>query len=1133
MDQTRCKEFLEELNASAKKLLSGPEAISSEDRKLEEKKFVQLRGIQEPVPLCKYVLENADVPLVQFEAVSAMIEHIVRKWLIVTQSGLEDLLTYLVAFLLSQDKIENYVREQLILAVSVLIKRKLIDDVSNVAGDNGYETLPAISKPENTLLDKLCVRLESLIADTSPHYNLVSCSSIVSLMVEFGSLAHSSRFGMPWEIHLRCKMVFERHYLLKFFIISVNFLKNLVENISPGNLRNEILSKSLNILNHVVTWNFTPNVSKTATMNLFKTGVQAIAFKPPLEWHDILLDGTVLRLLYRLHTETRNTETLCQLTLLCFIQMASLNGEVFANESAKCEYLKIFIENFLEFATQFDLTPQETAGFAGVISQMMSSFPIRLFAHIRHELVDAFLRGLAKLTIHCAESATVEDVIGVDGAPYLEAFELFLLSWVTLLSEMGEEVYAPGWFNLIGAELFSAFLKFRLTELSGGSRPVQSSGEPKEVDELEEDDRDIFIEHLSSIATIARTICPTALPMACELLEKCGDSILNFVGRGEKVPVHLFEDFHWLILLIGHICVDIAEGEEVQIPSEIRNYCVSVQSSVHPATHWTHLIEPQTSDTPIDQTKFDPIIRIVVIMCKWAKVETLLIKSGQLLKLSPQVSSDIMWFFLHWAQPYLFYKVSDYGDTSAIWQDSFSSDGTQSDSLLNFLVEKAISNIHQWKGEDQIQSDSLELLSVLIRVPQRHKVLTSGPVFWELVDQFGSGSEVLKKLSPEVQLSLASFIGRSMAKDNWEELNSKVIGQICARITILTKNENMVNTILEADSLLSALSGIARMCPSSRADTFLEVIFATLNQITDCLKIPEVVSSLLSLLADIAESCLTYFSEPVLFKMYNLCLKVVELFSSLNKGLSIQSHPHLEEERYADLVQLMDILISLMSWDLVDLNEDTIVSPSTKVQSGDVVFYGLDVVLHFMAGQFLSYPSLCNKFFNLLTLICETYPERVAGLPSGVFQTLASLLEIGLFRYDSDVGKYCLDAVSSLAIFGKQNHADLSQLMATQLKHLLGVVFKFLIDENFDMDLVSSASETLFYLVLCNPATYRDIIQRILDSQDKSFSGRLTQIFSHLNPELHPESPSKKSVLAFGTALERELPKLRGILCIK
>ncbi|KAI6656371.1 hypothetical protein LOD99_1170 [Oopsacas minuta] len=1132
MDEFQCKHLLHELNASAKKLLAGPEIISNDERKLQEKKFVQLRGLADPLPLCKYVLENTEVPLVQFEAVSAMIEHMVRKWVIVTESGLEELLSYLMAFLLSQNKIENYVREQLILAVSVLIKRKLIDDISAPGGgDNEIENMTKIAKPENTLLDKLCQRLESLISDTAPHYNLVSCSSIVSLMVEFGSLAHSSRFGMPWEIHLRCKVVFEKYYMLKFCVINLNFLKKLSEQLSQGNMRNEILSKSLNILNHVVTWNFTPNVTKSATMNLFKTGVQAIAFKPPNEWKDILLDGSILHLLYRIHGETRNVESLCQLTLLCFIQMASLNGEVFGDDSDKSEYLKKFIENFLEFATQFELTPQETAGFAGVISQMMSSFPIRLFANIRQEVVESFLRGLAKLTIHCAERATIEDTLGVDGAPYLEAFELLLLAWVTLLSEMGGDIYALGWFNVIGPELFGAFLKFRLTILSGGSRPAQDSTEPKEIDELEEDDRDIFIEHLSSIATIARTICSNALPMACELLEKCGDQILNFVGQGDKVPVSLFEDFHWLILLIGHICVDIAEGEEVQIPSEIRKYSFSVQSSVHSATNWPQLIELQSSNT--DQTEFDPIIRIVVIMCKWAKVETLLIKSGQMLKLSPQVASDIMWFFLHWSQPYLFYNVSDYEDTSGVWQDSFSGDGMHSNSLLSFLVEKAISNIHQWSGQDQIQSDSLELLSILIRSPQRHKVVTSGPMFWELVEQFGSGAEVLKKLSPEVQLSLAGFIGKSMAKNNWEDLNSKVIGQICARIVVLTKDANMANIIIETDSLLSALSGIARMCPSSRADTFLEVIFATLNQITDCLKTPEIVSSLLSLLADIAESCLTYFSEPVLFKMYNLSLKVLELFSSLNKGLSIQSHPHLEEDRYADLVQLMDILISLMSWDFVELSEETFVSNSTKVQSGDVVFYGLDVVLHFMAKQFLSYPSLCNKFFNLLTLICETYPDRVANLPMGVFHTLASLLEIGLFQYDSDVGKYCLDAVSSLAIFGKQNQSNLTQLMATQLRHLLSVIFKFLIDENFDMDLVSSAAETLFYLVLGNPTTYSEIIQRILDTQDKCFSDRLTEIFSHLNPELHQQSPSKKSVIAFGNALERELPKLRGILCIK
>ena len=1126
-------QVLSQLSDSAKRLLAGPEAISNEDRKLEEKKFMMLRSVENPIPLCQFVLENATVPLVQFEAVSAMIEQMVRKWVLVTETGLGELLAYFMSFLLSQTKIENYVREQVVLAVSVLIKRKIIDLIPDLAheGENGN----GLVKPENSILDQLCQRLESLITDTIPYNSLVACSSIVSLMVEFGSLAHSSRFGMPWEIHLKCKFVFEKFYLIKFCIINLNFLKYLNENQNFGGekLRNIITSKSLNILNHVVTWNFTPNVSRQVASNLFKTGIHAIAFKPTQEWSGILLDGSMLSLLYRLHCETRTFEPLCQLTLLCFIQMASLNGEVFTDEVAKAGYLKIFIENFLGFATQYQLTAQETAGFAGVISQMMSTFPIRLFVHIPQQVVESFLGGLAKMTIHCAENATLEDSSGADGAPYLEAFELLLLAWVTLLSEMSEDVYAPGWFNLIGPELFSAFLKFRLTALSGGSRPLSSGGEDQEIDELEQDDRDIFVEHLSSIATIARTICPHALPTACQLLEKCGEAVLKCVGSGEKVPVGLYEDFHWLILLIGHICVDITEGEEVQIPKEIRKYSYSIQQNVLPPTFWSQLIDPQQSDAPIDFSKVDPIIRIICIMCKWAKVENFLIKSGEILKLSPQVASDIMWFFLHWAQPYLFYKVSDYEEVSEVWHNSFSSDGAQSGWLLNFLVEKAIANIHQWPGEDQIQSDSLEFLASLIRSPLRHKVLTSDAMFWELVEQFGAGADILKKLSPEVQLSLASFIGKSMAKENWEGLSTKVISQICTRISALTQNNNVSTAILETDSLLSALSGIARMCPSSRADTFLEVILATLNQITDCLKSTEIVSSLLSLLADISESCLTYFTEPVLFKMYNLCLKVIELFNSLNKELSIQNNPHLEEDRYADLVQLMDILISLMSWDFMDANDDTVVSSTTRIQAEDVVFHGLDVVLHYMAGQFLSYPSLCNKFYNLLTLIYETYPERVSNLPPGVFQTLSTLLELGLFRYDSDIGKYCLDAVSSVAIFAKHNPAKLSQQLATQLEHQLGVVFNFLIDENFDMDLLSSAAETLFYLALGNPDAYKVLIQKVLASQDRVFNERLTHIFSHLNPELSPESPSKKSVLAFGNALERELPKLRGILCIK
>ena len=87
---------------------------------------------------------------------------------------------------------------------------------------------------------------------------------------------------------------------------------------------------------------------------------------------------------------------------------------------------------------------------------------------------------------------------------------------------------------------------------------------------------------------------------------------------------------------------------------------------------------------------------------------------------------------------------------------------------------------------------------------------------------------------------------------------------------------------------------------------------------------------------------------------------------------------------------------------------------------------------------------------------------------------------------------------------------------------------------NFDMDLLQTASETLFKLICIHHEEYVSLAQSLLAHQkDSTVAERLSTSFKELTPTSLKLSMDRTSVTAFRKNLEKFLLDIKGFLFVK
>lgn len=118
----------------------------------------------------------------------------------------------------------------------------------------------------------------------------------------------------------------------------------------------------------------------------------------------------------------------------------------------------------------------------------------------------------------------------------------------------------------------------------------------------------------------------------------------------------VFEDIHWIILIVGHVlCMD-SDGETPMIPSEIMQYSITQvnrhETTLEATIKTIHAIKDKVA-IPENFDQCDHVIRVLFSVFKLCSVEDYAssVKLSQFM--SPEVGSTLMWFLKRWCLSYL------------------------------------------------------------------------------------------------------------------------------------------------------------------------------------------------------------------------------------------------------------------------------------------------------------------------------------------------------------------------------------------------------------------------------------------------------------------------------------------------
>ncbi|KAI1899743.1 hypothetical protein AGOR_G00064900 [Albula goreensis] len=895
-----------------------------------------------------------------------------------------------------------------------------------------------------------------------------------------------------------------------------------------------------------------------------------VTLKPTESWREALLDTRVMDLFFTVHRKIREDSDMAQDSLQCLAQLASMHGPIFPDESARVSYLAHLVEGLLSMINGIEMEDSEAVGISNIISNLITNFPRSILTALPSELFSSFINCLTMLTCSFGRSAALEEVLDKDDMVYMEAYDKLLESWLTLLQD--DEHFPRGCFVQPAVQVFNSYIQCHLAA-PDGTRNLTANGvashEEEEINELQEDDRELFSDQLASIGMLGRIAADHSIPLLTSLLE---DRVTRLHGQlqrhqqqllaspgpesvDRKVLDDLYEDIHWLILVTGYLLADDPQSETPLIPSEVMEYSINHSTEVDINTTLQILGSPGEKASSIPGcNRTDSVIRLLSAVLRTSEVESRATRASLTELLSPQMGKDIVWFLKRWAKTYLLVDEKLYSQISMPLSMAFGADTEGAQWIVGYLLEKVINNLSVWSSEPELANDTVELLVTLVERRERANIVIQCENWWNLAKQFASRSPPLNLLSSSVQRTLmkALVLGgfAHMDSDTKQQYWTEVLQPLQQRFLNVINQENFQQICQEEEvkrEIIATLEALCGIAEATQIDNVAVLFNFLMDFLSNCIGLmevyrntPETVNLIIEVFVEVAHKQICYLGESKSMKLYEACLTLLQVYSKNNLGRK-RVDVTAEEDQYQDLLLIMELLTNLLSKEFIDFSDTDEVfrgqeqgqAAGRTVSAADVVLYGVNIVLPLMSQDLLKFPSLCNQYYKLITFICEIFPEKIPQLPEELFKSLMFSLELGMTSMSSEVSQLCLEALTPLAEqCAKTQETDTPLFIAT--RHFLKLVFDMLVLQKHNTEMTVVAGEALYTLVCLHQVEYSELVESLLSSQrDAVIYQRLADAFNKLTASSTPPSMDRKQKVAFLKSLEEFVANVGGLLCVK
>eukprot|EP00041_Stephanoeca_diplocostata_P028546 m.814214 g.814214 ORF g.814214 m.814214 type:complete len:1145 (-) comp23393_c0_seq1:1230-4664(-) len=1098
--------------AQASAVLASP-AASNSDRAAAEQIFQQLKTVSSPLEVYQHVLGRTEDLLIVFQVAtvfkSMVAQHVSGMGSAEVSAALKPrLLQWISASTHSEAALLESCRKQMLATLAVMYKRAWILDA-----DSANLTL----EQDN----------EALLHGGSRN-NVILLQLLSAILHEFSTGTQSSATGTTMENHLMAKQSFEKLQLRRIFAQSIAAMRHVLspESTSDGSLarlRVNVLAPAVALCEQVLKWQFTSYKSRRH-VGSFQTQPSAF-FRGGPEWHDVITPDLFTLFLAAFDRVGSHGSSLALSVRECLVQLATVASVV--PTSATCTpYVHAAVVAFLGVVERCvalaNPHPGVLLSFGTFAARLVGAFGFdRVAASCESSgrssggtgrFVDAML-AFTTVALRAMVSLPANGVAADDGEDGegcgSEIVNAVLDAWVDIVCT--QTFLASTQLHPHVAKVFMLYLEARM------AKAQRDALDDDEVQEETAPDEELYDNQLTAAACLGRCHAESSTNGVGALLVAKATALTELIGgsaavASEDVGAKLTiasEELHWVLLVSGYLMSDSELGERDIVPPQIMQFSAALEAD-----------DPST----------DPVCHLPAVVLQLLRTLVDAAHRGRRDFVSSVVVADLLWWLARWSRPYLLLKESNYtGDTVQLSMALLTAYGEGADNVaatVDALLDLAIEALVVWSTDTHAVAHAVALLDALTdrRVVQTQ--LLRGRAMWGVAEGFRDPASPVGTLPAELQTHVAKALCRlcSAAGTSSDERAKLLLhlvepthrdlqGVLADGMTTQKAQTPAVHSTVVRTMFV--LRGMAQAVTEFTAAMFFGYFCELLPTLVGLLKVyavvPETCVIIMTLYVDLVSSVaprLQQGSEQQ--SLYASTADAIIAFSDNMQRLRESQIQRQQDEFVEHLLLLLELLSAASHVPQFSGDDDDAgtggAPASPRPSAGAVVLCGLRVLLPMLTPNILAIPDVCQRFYKLVSYVCQEHGSKLYREESVVVPLLQTLGH-GLGAYGSDVDKHVLQAAYHL---GSTHHACLcaaaggdcvhSHAVAVQalLVPLHEKVFTAYVLEPFDLALELDAAHALYMLSCCNVAKTKELIEAVLAKQPHGSTvwERLAQAFT-------------------------------------